>query len=58
MTRDLTIEVKQLRLHGMAGGWVDLLEQRLSSGLDASRWLLEHLLLAETTDRAMRSVSH
>ena len=24
----------------------------------ASRWLLEHLLQAETTDRAMRSVSH
>ena len=57
-TRDLTIELKELRLHGMAGAWVDLLEQGRSSGLDASRWLLEHLLQAETTDRAMRSVSH
>jgi hypothetical protein len=26
--------------------------------LDSSRWLLEHLLQAEGTDRAMRSVSH
>ncbi len=58
MTPDLTVELKQLRLHGMAGAWVDLLEQGRSSGLDASRWLLEHLLQAETTDRAMRSVSH
>ena len=27
-------------------------------GLDTSRWLIEHLLQAEATDRAMRSVSH
>ena len=57
-TRDLTVELKELRLHGMAGAWVDLLEQGRNAGLDASRWLLEHLLQAETTDRAMRSVSH
>jgi DNA replication protein DnaC len=33
-------------------------EQGSSAGLDTSRWLVEHLLQAETTDRAMRSVSH
>ena len=57
-TRDLTIELKELRLHGMAGAWGDLVEQGRNAGLDASRWLLEHLLQAEATDRAMRSVSH
>ena len=58
MKRDLTLELKQLRLHGMAGAWSDLVEQGTNAGLDSSRWLLEHLLQAEDTDRAMRSVSH
>ena len=58
MTRDLTLELKQLRLHGMAGAWSDLVEQGTNAGLDTSRWLLEHLLQAEGTDRAMRSVNH
>jgi DNA replication protein DnaC len=58
MTRDLTLELKQLRVHGMAGAWSDLVEQGTHAGLDASRWLLEHLLQAEDTDRAMRSVNH
>lgn len=56
--RDITVELKQLRLHGMAGAWIDLVEQGSHNELDASRWLLEHLLAAEATDRAMRSVQH
>jgi DNA replication protein DnaC len=60
--RELAVELKQLRMHGMAGAWADLVEQGGSSGgvaaLENSRWLLEHLLQAETADRAMRSVSH
>jgi DNA replication protein DnaC len=58
MTRDLVVELKQLRLHGMASAWTDLVEQGSNATLDGSRWLLEHLLQAEGTDRAMRSVSH
>ena len=56
--RDVTTELKALRLHGMAGARVDLVEQGSSGSLDASRWLVEHLLQAESTDRVMRSVSH
>jgi DNA replication protein DnaC len=56
--RDVMLELKQLRLHGMAGAWADLVEQGGNAGLDSSRWLLEHLLQAEGTDRAMRSVNH
>ena len=56
--RDVTVELKALRLHGMASAWCDLAEQGAASGLDASRWLVEHLLQAETTDRSMRSVQH
>jgi DNA replication protein DnaC len=56
--RDLLAELKALRLHGMAGAWADLAEQRAIGALEASRWLLEHLLEAESTDRVMRSVRH
>ena len=56
--RDVTVELKGLRLHGMAGAWVDLVEQGGNNALDTSRWLVEHLLQAETTDRSIRSVSH
>src|SRR5450432_150399 len=55
--RDLLVELKQLRLHGMAMAWSELIEQG-DVGVGSSRWLIEHLLQVETTDRAMRSVSH
>jgi DNA replication protein DnaC len=55
--RDITAELKELRLHGMVGAWTDLLEQG-ESMVASSKWLIEHLLRAEHTDRAMRSVSH
>jgi DNA replication protein DnaC len=60
--REVVAELKQLRMHGMAGAWADLVEQggggSGGAALESSRWLLEHLLQAETADRAMRSVSH
>ena len=54
---EITTDLKALRLHGMAGAWADLMA-RAPSSTESSRWLIEHLLQAETTDRAMRSVSH
>ncbi len=56
--RELIAELKDLRLHGMAAAWAELVEQGTNAGIDSSRWLIEHLLAAETTDRAMRSVRH
>ena len=53
--RDLTAELKALRLYGMAEAWIEL---EHGTGVETSRWLLEHLLLAEATDRAMRSVRY
>ncbi|MGL6290336.1 MAG: IS21-like element helper ATPase IstB [Silanimonas sp.] len=57
MQRDVVAELKQLRLHGMAQAWSELLDQD-AAGAEGSRWLLEHLLAAEAGDRAMRSVSY
>ncbi len=54
---DVIADLKALRLHGMASAWADLMAQGTAS-TESSRWLIEHLLEAETTDRAMRSVSY
>ena len=54
---DVIADLKALRLHGMASAWTDLMTQGTAS-TESSRWLIEHLLEAETTDRAMRSVSY
>jgi DNA replication protein DnaC len=56
--RDLIAEFKALRLQGMASAWDELVVQGPSSGVEASRWLIEHLLQAEHTDRAMRSIGY
>ena len=57
MRRDVATELKELRLLGMVGAWTDLMAQG-DSQIAASKWLIEHLLQAEHTDRAMRSISH
>jgi DNA replication protein DnaC len=54
---DIATELKALRLYGMAAAWVDLTAQG-SAGIEAARWLIEHLLQAERTDRALRSITH
>jgi DNA replication protein DnaC len=57
MRRDVSTELKELRLHGMVAAWSDLMTQG-ESQVGASKWLIEHLLQAEHTDRSMRSISH
>jgi DNA replication protein DnaC len=55
--RDLVAELKALRLYGMAGTWDEI----VASGhpeLETARWLMEHLLQSEQTDRAMRSIQY
>jgi DNA replication protein DnaC len=57
MRPDVTTELKELRLHRMVDAWTDLMAQGEASTA-SSKWLIEHLLQAEHTDRAMRSVRH
>lgn len=56
--RDLAAELKALRLYGMAEAWAELAGPAHGATVESSRWLLEHLLQAESTDRAMRSVRY
>ena len=55
--RDITAELKDLRLHGMVSAWTDLMAQGTAS-TESSKWLIEHLLRAENDDRGMRSIRH
>lgn len=57
--RDVAAELKSFRLYGMVSAWSDLVEQGGGGKeLESSRWLVEHLLLAEEVDRHMRSIAH
>jgi DNA replication protein DnaC len=61
MRRDISTELKELRLQGMAQAWDDLRTRQGEStdgGIQASQWLIEHLLQAEHTQRAFASVRH
>ena len=42
----------------MSSAWDDLVAQGNSVGLQTARWLVEHLLDMEHTDRAMRSIRY
>lgn len=55
---DVQMQLKSLRLNGMATAWADLTERGGDTTLAASRWLVEHLLQAEHADRVMRSIAH
>jgi len=57
MRRDVITELKELRLRGMVSAWEDLTAQG-ETEITSSKWLIEHLLQAEHTHRAMASVSH
>jgi len=56
--RNVSDELKALRLYGMVGAWEDIIAQGAQTAVSSSRWLIEHLLQAEHTDRAMRSISY
>jgi DNA replication protein DnaC len=58
MSKTATLDdLKSLRLYGMVTAWTDLIAQGESS-IASSKWLIDHLLDAEETDRSKRSVRH
>ncbi len=54
---DIATELKALRLHGMAGAWTDLTAHGTTS-IETSKWLIEHLIQAEHTERHMRTIAN
>ena len=54
--RDVAAELKSLRLYGMVSAWEEIAAGGDTAGLQSSRWLIEHLLQAEDTDRHARSI--
>jgi len=56
--REVAAELKALRLYGMVNAWEEIVAQGKQTAVESSRWLIEHLLEAEQTDRVMRSISY
>jgi DNA replication protein DnaC len=56
--RDVLAELKALRLYGMANAWDELASGQDAATLKSARWLAEHLLKAEQSDRQMRSMRY
>lgn len=54
---DIVSQLKTLKLHGMADRYGELQSQG-TAAIGASEWLIQHLLEAEATDRAIRSISY
>ena len=55
---DLIADLKALRLYGMAACYAECIEQGSTGGLTTYESLLSHLVQAETTDRALRSIRY
>ena len=58
---DIISQLKALKLHGMADSYAELQSQGASgatASMESSVWLLRHLLEAESTDRAIRSIRY
>ena len=58
---DIISQLKTLKLHGMADSYAELHSQGANgatASMDSSVWLLRHLLEAESTDRAIRSIRY
>ncbi len=55
---DLVADLKAPRFFGMATCYADWVEQGSASGLTTHEALLTHLVQAETTDRALRSIRY
>ena len=61
MRCEISTELKELRLHGMAQAWDELTTHEGKPndvGIQTSRWLIEQLLQADHEQRAFASVRH
>lgn len=55
---EIISELKALKLHGMADCYTELDTQGRLATIEEADWLVKHLIDAETTDRAIRSIGY
>ena len=55
---EVITQLKALKLYGMAQSYAELLEHGGTAAMQSSHWLIEHLLSAERTDRALRTINY
>ena len=55
---EVIAELKALKLYGMAQSYGELLQHGGTAAMQAAHWLIEHLLEAERTDRALRTIRY
>ena len=55
---EIVNQLKALKLHGMADSYAELFQQGQNASVDMSHWLIQHLLDAETTQRAIRTIGY
>jgi DNA replication protein DnaC len=55
---EILTELKVLKLHGMADSYAELDNQGELASIEKAEWLIKHLIDAETTDRAIRSIGY
>lgn len=58
---DINSQFKALKLHGMADSYAELKSQGATgstASVESSEWLIRHLVEAESTDRAIRSITY
>lgn len=56
--RDIAAELKALRLYGMADAWSEVAADAGNTEIQSARWLIEHLLQSEHSDRHTRSIQY
>ena len=55
---EIVSELKALKLHGMSDCYAELGTQGQLDTIEKADWLIKHLIDAETTDRATRSIGY
>jgi len=55
---EIVSQLKQLKLHGMASCYAELLDQGSLSSIEQADGLIKHLIDAEKTDREVRSIGY
>ena len=57
MSNEIVTRLRELKLHGMAQSWMELIAKARLNGLDSER-LVDELIAAEKAEREMKSLAY